>query len=304
MAITVQKLKNYRKDLISIGAALVADGDFGPKTEAAVKLFQNKNSLVETGIVDDKLWALLLAGPKMLRELEFLKTAPLPGRAIKAGVFTKEKLVAKIWKEYGGLLEVLSKELGFDPSIAVAVLCVESNGTGFAVDGRMIIRFENHIFYDQWGKSNPVTFAKYFSYDSSKRWLNHKYRTQESNAWITLHSGSNTQDKEWDAITFASTLSDDAAFKSASYGLAQIMGFNYKQAGYSSGKEMFEDFKIGIREQVISFFEFVRGGRNMLTALKKNDWSGFASEYNGSGKAASYGALISEYYNIGKKLGI
>ena len=39
---------------------LTADGDFGPKTDTAVKQFQKNNNLKEDGIVGDKTWQLLL----------------------------------------------------------------------------------------------------------------------------------------------------------------------------------------------------------------------------------------------------
>lgn len=38
------------------------DGDFGAKTDAAVRHFQRTNKLPETGIVDEKTWAKLLKG--------------------------------------------------------------------------------------------------------------------------------------------------------------------------------------------------------------------------------------------------
>jgi hypothetical protein len=49
--------KNVR--LIQGKLKLKQDGQFGPITEAAVKSFQKRNKLCETGIVDKKLWQLL-----------------------------------------------------------------------------------------------------------------------------------------------------------------------------------------------------------------------------------------------------
>lgn len=45
--------------LIAQGYTLVADGDFGPKTTAAVKDFQAKNGLGVDGIIGAKTWAAL-----------------------------------------------------------------------------------------------------------------------------------------------------------------------------------------------------------------------------------------------------
>jgi murein DD-endopeptidase MepM/ murein hydrolase activator NlpD len=49
--------KNVR--LIQAKLKLKQDGEFGPITEAAVKSFQKRKKLSETGIVDKKLWQLL-----------------------------------------------------------------------------------------------------------------------------------------------------------------------------------------------------------------------------------------------------
>jgi peptidoglycan hydrolase-like protein with peptidoglycan-binding domain len=44
------------------GYNIAADGDFGPKTEAAVKKFQSAKGLVADGIVGPKTWAALKGG--------------------------------------------------------------------------------------------------------------------------------------------------------------------------------------------------------------------------------------------------
>ncbi|MBC6458435.1 peptidoglycan-binding protein [Actinomadura sp. HBU206391] len=48
-----------QKRLNELGSRLVVDGDFGPRTETAVRAFQKKKRLVVDGIVGPKTWAKL-----------------------------------------------------------------------------------------------------------------------------------------------------------------------------------------------------------------------------------------------------
>lgn len=45
-------VKDLQEMLIKKGATIVADGDFGPKTERAVREFQSKSGLTVTGVID------------------------------------------------------------------------------------------------------------------------------------------------------------------------------------------------------------------------------------------------------------
>lgn len=59
------QVKAVQRMLYSMGYDLGAskvDGDFGSKTDAAVKAYQNKNSLTADGIVGQKTWDKLLKG--------------------------------------------------------------------------------------------------------------------------------------------------------------------------------------------------------------------------------------------------
>lgn len=49
-------VKQLQQALIKVGYSIVADGDFGAKTENAVKDYQSKNGLVADGIVGQKTW--------------------------------------------------------------------------------------------------------------------------------------------------------------------------------------------------------------------------------------------------------
>ena len=213
-----------------------------------------------------------------------------------------EKLAANIWNKFGGLLNVLSAELKIDPAVAVAVFAVESGGRGFGDDGRTLIRFENHIFYNYWGKNNADRFNQFFKFDQAQTWQGHQWRPAPDQNWRDFHG---RQTAEWEALTFAATLNDTAAKFSISMGSPQIMGFNFAGIGYESVKQMFDAFASGDRAQIIGFFDFVQGpstNSRRVLALQANDFNTFASMYNGPGQAATYGGLIQNTLNAFHKI--
>jgi hypothetical protein len=201
---------------------------------------------------------------------------------------------ARIWNKYGGLLAAISQKMGFDSAIAVAVLTQESGGQAYGADGRMIIRFENHIFYNEWGQKNPALYNKHFQ-SGSPSWTGHKWRPNAEAAWQECHTN---QSVEWDVLKLASSFDDTAAKKSISMGLPQVMGFNFGMFGFASVQDMFSALSASERNQVIGFFDFVQGyGSRATDALKNKDFKTFASIYNGAGNAETYGRLIENHYN-------
>ncbi len=203
------------------------------------------------------------------------------------------KTVAEVWNRYGGLLAVLANELRIDPAVAVAVFVTEApRGRGFADDGRMIIRFENHVFFHEWGKRDPDRFFEHFTFDAQKQWQGHRWRPSPDQPWRDFHGDQNA---EWKVFQFACSLDDEAAKRSISMGAPQIMGFNYAALGYESVQEMFEAFSAGERSQILGFFDFIKGASansRPIQALQQQDFNAFAAFYNGPGQAALYGSLI------------
>jgi N-acetylmuramidase-like protein/SH3 domain-containing protein len=229
---------------------------------------------------------------------------PLASQTINLGAQASpnQKLVAGIWNRLGGLLGSLAKELKFDAGVAVAVLGVESGGKSFGPDGRMIIRFENHKFFQNWGKANPSVFSKFFTFNKAKPWLGHQWRPATNKPFQDFHG---KQTGEWTVFTFAATLDDTAAKLSISMGGPQIMGSNYGLIGYESVQQMFDAFSTGERHQVIGFFDFVQGPGTVsrqIQALQRQDFDAFAAFYNGQGKAAEYGAKIRTLFESFQKI--
>ena len=218
---------------------------------------------------------------------------PTPQQCIAAtGLGGTALAAARAWNRYGGMLAPLCDKAAITPAAAVAVLCVESSGQGVSDDGRLIIRFENHVFWDRWGKHHPDEYGERFTFDKTKRWTGHKYRTRATDPWKTSHLG---QTAEWEAFSLARALHEPAAMQSISMGAPQIMGFNHAAIGYDSAKEMFDRFAADERYHILGLFDFVKGGGStsrMLEALRREEYEQFATHYNGNGQAAVYGARI------------
>ncbi|MDX9991859.1 MAG: N-acetylmuramidase domain-containing protein [Anaerolineales bacterium] len=215
------------------------------------------------------------------------------------------RLAANIWNRYGGLLDALSQVLKIEPAVAVAALAVESGGQAFGPDGKMIIRFENHIFYNQWGKKNQAQFAQHFSYNSSQPWTSHKWRPTSGQPWqpATLGDFHGSQAREWEVYNFAASLDGTAAKMSISMGAPQIMGFNFGLIGFASVQDMFNAFSASEREQIVGFFDFIQYvSPSAVKALQARDFKTFATYYNGSGQAVMYGNLIKTSYDAFNQL--
>lgn len=238
-----------------------------------------------------------------LYERQDLKTiapeaTPAERIEVSSSFTNSQKGVARTWNRQGGMLSTLSEVLETEPAASVAVLYTESNGSGFAGDGRMIIRFENHVFWRRWGKQHPDIFRRHFRFDDSKAWQGHRFRAKPNGAWESFHGN---QSREWQVLDFARKLDDNAALLSISMGAPQIMGFNHAAIGYETPREMFDNFSSDGRFQVFGLFDFMKGAgctSPMLEALRRKQFEDFAARYNGPGQAADYGHRIERYYDI------
>ena len=288
--IELQKLLNKN------GESLTADGDYGSGTERVVKGFQESYGLTTSGVVNAETWAIL-DRPVFGKDPAY-EGVPMPPSTTVTG----KSAVAKAWNANGNLLAMLAGTLGINSSAACAVLAVESAGEGFWA-GKMVIRFENHIFHKYWGKAHQDTFDEHFSMDASERWKDHKWRADPSDPWRELHV-KDGQTEEWAVLAFARTLNDTAALNSISMGSPQIMGFNSAKVGFDTVQEMFAAFVHDERAHVLGLFDFIRSDHRMVRYLRTGDYTGFAGIYNGGGQKDYYGGKIAEKTAEATKLGI
>jgi hypothetical protein len=99
--------------------------------------------------------------------------------------------------------------------------------------------------------------------------------------------------------TFSAAYAYDprAAILSTSFGIFQVMGFNYKAAGYSSPESYYNAVKRSAIAQLNAFVGFIEAN-NLAQYLRSKNWAAFAYRYNGPGyKANNYDTKLETYYN-------
>lgn len=200
---------------------------------------------------------------------------------------------AAMWNRIGGLLTRAGRIADMEPAAMLAVWMVECGGLPFQ-RGRPVLRFEPHVFFSRWGVRNKNQFDAHFRFGGHNgtegaKWQGHALCESEGGTWLRFHGD---QGAEYRALALAARLAgEETACQCASFGGPQIMGFNHAIAGHASASEMFRAFGRSERWQVLAFFDFC-AARDILPALRRRDWMGFATVYNGPGNAEAYAARI------------
>lgn len=243
---------------------------------------------------DSSSWLFVLAGGTpgycsadwVMRQVAPAPVSPTPtGNAVG---------LLRTWTRHGQLLQTEAGRLGIEPAVAVAVLLTESGGDGFGPDGRLKIRFENHVFLQQWGAQNKPDFEKFFAFSPQESWKGHQWRADPGGDWQNCHQ---SQAQEWEVLDFARNLTEEPALKSISMGSSQIMGFNFAALGYGSARAMFDDFQTGEEAQIRALFRFVEN-RHLVQSLRQRDYVAFARGYNGPGQPEFYAGIIQGYVDL------
>lgn len=163
--------------------------------------------------------------------------------------------------------------IGVGEDIVHMVMDVESRGEGFNDNG-VIRLFEKHKMYKYVPKDlRDAAVNKGIAYPKWRR----DYKNNEA------------------FFLKAYEFDPKAALLSTSWGLGQIMGFNYKLAGYSSVEEMVKAFADDEAEQLEAMIKFITNAKldsvlqKMEKTTDKNELVAlariFAKGYNGEGYA-------------------
>jgi len=175
-----------------------------------------------------------------------------------------------------------SATLGVPVACIQAVNEVESRGRGFLRDGRPVILFERHIFWQRLAVHGiePLPLA---------------VRQPEI---VSLKPGGYLGGRaEYNRLAAAAKLCQPAAYESASWGAFQIMGYHWQRLGYASIDAFVAAQRHSEAEQLAAFVAFIHTDPTLHRALKARQWARFARGYNGPAYAQNrYDLKLAQAY--------
>ncbi len=214
---------------------------FDDATDVAVRQMQDDRSLTIDGVVGAKTWAILQDEKELL-----LHTL---------------RIREQDYVSVANFLDV-------DVAAVKAVKSVETGyGRGFIDVEQPVILFEGHIFWQQLEKVglSPADYVDGNSDILYSSWSRNHYLGGAS---------------EYTRLNRAIEIHRTAALASASWGLFQIMGFNYVSCGCSGVEDFVEKMQSSEGAQLEIFAQFIKSN-SLDKYMRDLNWSEFARRYNG-----------------------
>lgn len=165
---------------------------------------------------------------------------------------TGRPLTATFIDEVCSALDVTAAELW-------AVVTVETRGFGYLDDRKPVILFERHKFHE-------ATAGKFSAANP-----------EISNPVRGGYLGGKA---EYGRLAKAISLNREAALRSTSWGIGQIMGFNYSTCGCETVSEFVSQMVKDENSQLNALLKFV-AANGLDSALRERRWAAFALGYNG-----------------------
>lgn len=156
-----------------------------------------------------------------------------------------------------------ANRIGCEVEVIKAVAAVESRGTGFDPEGFPVVLFEGHIFF----RLTKGKHEELFPHLCYKQWTRKHY--------------GKTWREEKQRLFVAIDLDKEAALKSASWGMFQILGLNYTQAGHRTIHEFYDAMCRSEVEHLKACVSFIITNR-LHIFLQDQNWQRFARGYNGA----------------------
>ena len=175
--------------------------------------------------------------------------------------------------------ELAAETLDVELNVIKAVAIIESGGSGFNPDGSLKTLFEGHHFT----KYTNGIYDREYPNISYKKWDRTKY--------------GKSYKQEQDRLNLAVSLDEENAYKSASFGMFQILGSNHELCNFDNATDFYYNQCISEVEQLNAFCMFILN-TNLDVYLKKKDFKSFARHYNGPAYAHNqYDIKIKNMYD-------
>jgi hypothetical protein len=159
-----------------------------------------------------------------------------------------------------------------------SVIAVETSGCGYLIDRRPKILFERHVF-------SRLTNGRFDSDDPD---------VSQPSPGGYGPSGAH----QYERLESAILLDEQAALRSASWGLGQIMGENFTNAGFGNVDDLVTAMVESEDRQLQAMATFITNS-GMATPLRDHNWAGFARRYNGPNYAANnYDGKLLHFFQL------
>lgn len=171
--------------------------------------------------------------------------------------------------------------LGIDAATLWAMLHVETKGCGYFASRRPQILFERHIFSEltqgAWDSTAP---------DVSNP-QSGGYGAEGDFQYTRLAKAYNLDPS-----------AEDAALKSASWGLGQVLGSNASSVGYQSVRDMVAAMAASEDQQLQAVVNYILANK-LQDALQARNWAAYAAGYNGKNYAQyNYDTNLAQAYAL------
>ena len=185
------------------------------------------------------------------------------------------------------LIRDQAKELGLDAIVLTAIIETESSGKGFYGEGskysnKCLVRFEPDYFEKFAGEK---AFFIPLSVSSQEAKGNKEFTGRE-------------------AYEKALIQSPGSAIKATSFGLGQIMGFNYERVGFLTLRGFADTMEVNEYEQILALINFITADKLLVEAIRNKNFDVIAGLYNGEKQATYYAnKLKTNYIQLSQKQG-
>ncbi|WKV20460.1 peptidoglycan hydrolase [Pseudomonas phage 16Q] len=176
-----------------------------------------------------------------------------------------------------------ASKLGCEVAAIKAIASVETKGSAWISPGVPQILYERHIMA-RLLKAKGISLVGL-----------------PSDLVNTVPGGYGKFSEQHGKLGRAVKIDRECALQSCSWGMFQLMGFNYKACGYSTVQAFVNAMYKSEDEQLNAFVGFIKSNTQLNQALRSKDWPTVARLYNGADyKINQYDSKLAAAYESNK----